>query len=54
MGLNAGGAKVPLSCNNISWNTGNLLFPGNNYKNKIYNWQLCCAGEGRLFRRTEG
>ena len=28
MGLNAGGAKVPLSLNNIRWNTGNLLFPG--------------------------
>ena len=21
-------APMPLSCNNISWNTGNLLFPG--------------------------
>lgn len=27
MGLNAGGAEVPLSWNNIRWNTGNLLFP---------------------------
>ena len=28
MGLNAGGAKVPLSLNNIRWNTGTLLFIG--------------------------
>ena len=29
MGLNAGGAEVPLSWNNIRWNTQNLLYATN-------------------------
>ena len=32
---NTGGAEVPLSWNNISWNTRNLLYPSELQKNKI-------------------
>ena len=35
MDLNAGGAEVPLSWNNIRWNTGNLLFSGRITKNHL-------------------
>ena len=35
MGLNAGGAEVPLSWNNIRWNTGNLLCSNNTIKKHL-------------------
>ena len=43
---NTGGAEVPLSWNNIRWNTQNLLYPSELQKtytktqNKYYNWKL--------------
>ena len=57
MDLNAGGAEVPLSCNNIRWNTQNLLYATNTkniiyMQNKYYNWKLWCGEsdlDGRKF-----
>ena len=47
---NTGGAEVPLSCNNIRWNTQNLLYATNTkniiyMQNKYYNLKLWCGGE---------